>query len=71
MRASSVSDLTGFFLFLNGLGTVLDGADLPDSAKKIVFNRIKVAEGFSTELNIINPSGRLPSNCSCWTQVIL
>ena len=68
---SSVSDLTGFFLFLNGLGTVLDGADLPDSAKKIVFNRIKVAEGFSTELNIINPSGRLPSNCSCWTQVIL
>jgi uncharacterized repeat protein (TIGR01451 family) len=55
---SSVDELTGFFLFLNGPPiTLFDGADLPESAAKIIFNKIQIDSGSSSELNIINPSG--------------
>ena len=52
---SSVDDLTGFFLFLNGSLTLLDGADLPVSAVKIIFNKIRIDAGHQTEINLINP----------------
>ncbi len=53
---SPADSITGFFLFLNGQLTQLDGADLPVSAGEIVFNLIKVGDGYHTELNFINPS---------------
>ncbi|MCH8820586.1 MAG: hypothetical protein IIB03_09755, partial [Acidobacteria bacterium] len=52
---SSVDDLTGFFLFLDGSLTLLDGADLPVSAVKIIFNKIRIDAGHQTEINLINP----------------
>ena len=52
---TSSDDLSGFFLFLNGIVTEFDGADTPVSAGSIVFNRIGVDSISSTELNIINP----------------
>ncbi len=51
---SSTPNLTGFFLDFNGILSELDGADLPQKARRIVFNKIRTEEGFSTELNIIN-----------------
>ncbi len=55
---SAVDGLTGFFLFLNlPRITLFDGADLPESAVKIIFNRVQIESGFSTELDLINPSG--------------
>ncbi|MDA2936979.1 hypothetical protein MYX75_01785 [Acidobacteria bacterium AH-259-A15] len=53
---SPVDDLTGFFLFLNTSFTLFDGADLPSAAGKIVFSQVRLDSGYSTELNIINPS---------------
>ena len=44
---SSVADLTGFFLYMNGSMTRFDGADLPSSAKETVFNQIRVGPGLS------------------------
>jgi len=56
MQATSTSDgITGFFLFLDGSITLFDGADLPESARKLVVPRIREGEGYSTEINIINP----------------
>ncbi len=56
MQATSTSDgITGFFLFLDGSITLFDGADLPESGRKLVFPRIREGEGYSTEINIINP----------------
>ncbi len=52
---SPISDLTGFFLFLDLPTTFLDGADLPIAAAKIVFNDVRVGSGLSTEINIVNP----------------
>ncbi|MDA2932820.1 hypothetical protein MYX82_00600 [Acidobacteria bacterium AH-259-D05] len=52
---SPIDGLTGFFLFVNGSITQFDGADLPVSAKSIVFNEVRVGAGSTTELNIINP----------------
>ncbi len=53
---SPVDDLTGFFLFLNASVDFFDGADLPLEARRIVFNDVRFGEGFSTEVNLINPS---------------
>ncbi len=53
---SEAGDLTGFFLFLNPSVTFFDGADLPRAATRIAFNEVRVDPGFSTELNILNPS---------------
>jgi len=52
---SSVDGLTGFFLVVNGSGTLLDGADLPDTGEEIVFNQVRAGNGYSTELNLVNP----------------
>ena len=53
---SSSDNLTGFFLFLNLPDvSVFDGADLPESAKQIIFNEVRTDGDFSTELNLINP----------------
>ena len=51
---SAIPGLTGFFLDLNGILTELDGADIPPVALRIVFNKIQLAEGFTTELNVVN-----------------
>ena len=55
---SPTNDLTGFFLFLSVPlpATNFDGADLPPSDSTIVFTRLSLASGDSTELNIINPN---------------
>ncbi|MEJ2077211.1 MAG: hypothetical protein P8020_02940 [Acidobacteriota bacterium] len=52
---SSVEGLTGFFLYLNGSVTFFDGADLPSQAREIVFNLVRLSDGWETELNLINP----------------
>ncbi len=55
-QASSTTDgLSGFFLFLNSSVTLMDGADVPVAAQKIIFNDIHIDSGWSTELNLINP----------------
>ena len=57
LQATSATDgLTGFFLFLDGRVTLLDGADLPPPAQKLAFHRVRVASGYSTEIDIVNPS---------------
>jgi len=53
---SPAPDLAGFFLDLDDTLAELDGADLPERANEIVFNNIKVDNGLSTELNIVNPN---------------
>ena len=53
---SPVPDLAGFFLDLDDKLVELDGADLPERANEIVFNTVKVDNGLSTELNIVNPN---------------
>ncbi len=53
---SPSSDLTGFFLFLDFPDfTFFDGADLPRGGVRLVFPEIRLATGFSTEINLINP----------------
>ena len=59
--SSLVDDLTGFFLFLDGSITLLDGADLPLGAEKIIFNRVRLDGNYTTELNIVNP-GETPAD---------
>ena len=58
---SPVDGLTGFFLFLDGSLTVFDGADLPVSAVKIIFNKVRIDAGHQTEINLINP-GEAPAD---------
>jgi hypothetical protein len=53
--SSSTDNLTGFFLFLNPSLSLMDGADVPVTAQKILFNNIRIDSGFSSELNIVNP----------------
>ncbi len=65
LQASSPAEgLTGFFLFLN-IPTpeisFFDGADLPVADREIVFNEVRIDDGFSTEVNLINP-GSQPAN---------
>ncbi|MFZ0430716.1 MAG: hypothetical protein WAO20_21560 [Acidobacteriota bacterium] len=52
---SPVEGLTGFFLFLNGSITFFDGADLPEQSRDLVFNLVRLGDGWSTELNLVNP----------------
>ncbi|HEY3130293.1 MAG TPA: hypothetical protein VGL91_12610 [Acidobacteriota bacterium] len=55
-QAISTNDgLTGFFLYLDGSDTFFDGADLPPSAAKIVFNQMRLDSGYATELDLLNP----------------
>lgn len=56
---SDVPDVTGFFLFLN-LDQAQsiqswDGADLPTPGRKLIFPRVRMGNGYTTELNLINP----------------
>ena len=51
----NLDGITGFFLFLNGTITALDGADLPELGRKIVFHEIRDDGDATTEVNIINP----------------
>ncbi|MFQ5739487.1 MAG: hypothetical protein ACE5JX_10795 [Acidobacteriota bacterium] len=51
---SPVDGITGFFLFLNHSMSLFDGADLPPVDRKIAFNQIRVDNGYTTELNIVN-----------------
>lgn len=53
---SDAEGLTGFFLFLNGALSELDGADLPITARSVVFSQIQAGDGFATELNLVNPN---------------
>ena len=53
---SETNDLTGFFMFLDLEVTVFDGADLPREAPAILLPDVRVGGGFSTEINIVNPS---------------
>ncbi len=52
---STTDGLTGFFLYLDGSDTFFDGADLPPSTAKIVFNQIRLDSGYTTELDLLNP----------------
>lgn len=57
VQATSNQDgITGFFLYLNNSITALDGADLPELGRKIVFHEIQDDDEGSTEVNIINPT---------------
>ena len=53
--AGDLPGITGFFLYLDRGITLFDGADLPEAEKKIVFNQVRDGDGYSTELNIVNP----------------
>jgi hypothetical protein len=56
-QATSPADgLTGFFLFLDGAVTFLDGADLPPSSLRLTFQQVRIADGATTELDVVNPS---------------
>ena len=58
-QATSTTDnLTGFFLFFNDSlpFNLFDGADLPQTGTSIIFPQVRVDGGYTTELNLINPS---------------
>jgi len=56
---STSSNLTGFFLYLNLPDfTFFDGADLPPTDTQLVFPEVRLAGGFSTELNVVNPGSQ-------------
>src|SRR5262245_3914535 len=57
LQATSTTDgLTGFFLFLDGSVTFLDGADLPALGQKLLFPQVRTGAGYSTEVDLVNPS---------------
>ncbi len=58
---SPVDGLTGLFLILSASLSSIDGADLPVTSQKLIFQRLNLASGASTELNIVNP-GTVPAN---------
>ena len=53
---SEADDLTGFFQFLDTSISFLDGADLPPLAPKLIFQDVRVDEGFSTTAFLVNPN---------------
>ena len=56
--ASATDNLTGFFLVFNDTVpfNIFDGADLPQTGTAIIFPQVRVDGGYTTELNLINPS---------------
>ncbi len=52
---SPTDNLTGYFLVFNSALTLLDGADIPDTGQKLMLNSVRTDNGYTTELNIINP----------------
>lgn len=59
--ASAADGLTGFFLYLDGADTFLDGADLPVPSIRLAFNQLRIDNGFRTELNLVNPGSAAAS----------
>jgi len=55
LAASPTDGLTGFFLLINSSITLLDGADLPVTSQKLVFNSVRVDASYTTEINLVNP----------------
>ena len=55
---STTDNLTGFFLVFNDSlpFNIFDGADLPQTGTAIIFPQVRVDSGYTTELNLINPS---------------
>ena len=53
---SEADDLTGFFQFLDTSISFLDGADLPPVASRLIFQDVRVDEGFSTTAFLVNPN---------------
>ncbi len=53
---SPVDGLTGFFIFLTGDFSELDGADLPVASTELVLTEVNLNPDFSTELTIVNPN---------------
>ena len=55
---STTDNLTGFFLVFNDSlpFNIFDGADLPQTGTAIIFPQVRVESGYTTELNLINPS---------------
>ncbi len=55
---SATDNLTGFFLVFNDTVpfNIFDGADLPQTGTAIIFPQVRVDGGYTTELNLINPS---------------
>ncbi len=55
---STTDNLTGFFLVFNDTlpFNIFDGADLPQTGTALIFPQVRVDNGYSTELNLINPS---------------
>ena len=59
---SEADDLTGFFQFLDTSISFLDGADLPPVASKLIFQDVRVDEGFSTTAFLVNPNNDAPAS---------
>ena len=59
---SEADDLTGFFQFLDTSISFLDGADLPPVASKLIFQDVRVDEGFSTTAFLVNPNDDAPAS---------
>jgi len=55
LATSPTDGLTGFFLLINSSITLLDGADLPVTSQKLVFNFVRVDASYTTEINLVNP----------------
>ncbi len=54
---SEADDLTGFFQVLDFDISFLDGADLPQTAPRLIFQDVRLDAGFSTTVFIVNPNG--------------
>ena len=59
---SEADDLTGFFQFLDTSISFLDGADLPLVASKLIFQDVRLDEGFSTTAFLVNPNDLTPAS---------
>ena len=54
---SEADDLTGFFQVLDFDISFLDGADLPVPDSRLIFQDVRVDQGFSTTAYLVNPNG--------------
>ena len=54
---SPADDLTGFFQILDFDISFLDGADLPVPDSRLIFQDVRVDQGFSTTAYLLNPNG--------------
>ena len=54
---SEADDLTGFFQILDFDISFLDGADLPVPDSRLIFQDVRVDQGFTTTAYLLNPNG--------------